>query len=182
MAHTKIVLTEDIYKLGTVGDLVTVKPGYARNYLIPKGYALRATKANLEFFEAKKIELEEIAHKNKEKAVEVFNKINTKAFNYIASASERGMLYGAVTPTIVANILLTENVVISKNLIQIAKPIKTLGLHDIKIALHNQVIATITLNIASSEQGIQKNLKSQEQTSNKSDDIDNLNVSVSTEN
>ena len=121
---TQIVLTQDIYKLGTVGDVVTVKPGYARNYLIPKGYALRASKQNLEFFEIRKAELQEIARKNKETAVLLAKKIDNKIYSYIAAASERDMLYGAVTPTVVANLLEEHGVSINKNTVQISKPIK----------------------------------------------------------
>jgi large subunit ribosomal protein L9 len=174
---TQIVLTQDIYKLGNVGDLVTVKPGYARNYLIPKGYALRATKKNLEFFEIRKAELQEIARKTKEVAVALSQKIDGKTFTYIAAASERAMLYGAVTPTVVSDLLKSENIIVGKNTVQIAKPIKTLGLHTIRIALHNEVSATITLNIARNQEESNQNLATENNTTGVNDDLDALNIS-----
>ncbi|MFT6071489.1 MAG: large subunit ribosomal protein L9 [Alphaproteobacteria bacterium] len=176
MAQTKVVLTEDIYKLGTVGDLVIVKAGYARNFLIPKGHALRATKANLEYFEAKKADLEEIARQNKAKAVAVAHKIDGKVYTYIAAASERGMLYGAVTPTVVAQLLAENDIVINKNTIQITKPIKILDIHEIRIALHNEVSATISLNVARNAQEAQSNLKTGKDKDNQKDDLDSLNI------
>jgi len=176
MAQTKVVLTEDIYKLGTVGDLVIVKAGYARNFLIPKGHALRATKANLEYFEAKKADLEEIARQNKAKAIAIANKIDGKVYTYIAAASERGMLYGAVTPTVVAQLLAENDIVINKNTIQITKPIKILDIHEIRIALHNEVSATISLNVARNAQEAQSNLKTGKDKDNQKDDLDSLNI------
>jgi large subunit ribosomal protein L9 len=172
---TQIVLTQDIYKLGVVGEVVSVKPGFARNYLIPKGFALRANKANLEYFETRKIELQEIAHKHKQAAVELSGKINGKTYTYIAAASEKNMLYGAVTPTVVAGILEQEGIVVAKNTIQISKPIKTLGLHDVRIALHNEVSATITLNIARTLDESNKNLATNA-NNNAPDDLDALNI------
>lgn len=174
---TQIILTQDIYKLGTVGDLVTVKPGYARNYLIPKGYALRVNKQNLEFFEVRKAELQEIARKNKETAVALSEKIDGKTFIYIAAASEREMLYGAVTPTVVAHLLENEGIVVGKNTVQIAKPIKTLGLHTIRIALHNEVSASITLNIARNTDEAQRNVTANKNATVAVDDLDALNIS-----
>jgi large subunit ribosomal protein L9 len=171
---TEVVLTQDIYNLGAVGDLVVVKPGYARNYLIPKGYALRATKNNLEFFETRKAELQEIARKNKEIALELCKKIDGKTFTYIAAASEREMLYGAVTPTVVTNLLADANIIISKNAVQIAKPIKTLGLHNIRVALHNEVSATITLNIARNEEESLQNIAINKDAPATNDDLDSL--------
>ena len=177
---TQVVLTQDIYKLGTVGELVTVKPGYARNYLIPKGYALRATKQNLEFFETRKSELQEIARKNKEVAIALSLQIDGKTYSYIAAASERNMLYGAITPTVITQLLETHGIAISKNTVQIAKPIKTLGLHAIRIALHNEVMAVITLNVARNEDESRRNLSDNTDTVI-SDDLDALNI-VSSDN
>jgi large subunit ribosomal protein L9 len=174
---TQIILTQDIYKLGTVGDLVTVKPGYARNYLIPKGYALRVNKQNLEFFEVRKAELQEIARKNKEIAVTLSEKIDGKTFTYIAAASEREMLYGAVTPTVVAHLLENEGIVVGKNTVQIPKPIKTLGLHTIRIALHNEVSVSIILNIARNTDEAQRNLTASKNVVTVLDDLDALNIS-----
>jgi large subunit ribosomal protein L9 len=175
---TQVVLTQDIYKLGTVGELVTVKPGYARNYLIPKGYALRATKQNLEFFETRKGELQEIARKNKEAAVALSLQIDGKTYSYIAAASERNMLYGAITPTVITQLLETHGITVSKNAVQIAKPIKTLGLHAIRIALHNEVMAVITLNVARNEDESQRNLRANTDAV-ASDDLDALNIAPS---
>jgi large subunit ribosomal protein L9 len=172
----QVVLTQDIYKLGTVGEVVSVKPGFARNYLIPKGFALRANKNNLEYFETRKVELQEIARKQKEAALSLSERINGKIYTYIAAASEKNMLYGAVTPTVVANLLEVENIVIAKNTVQISKPIKTLGLHDVRIALHNDISATITLNIARTLDESQKNIS--DDTNNAvTDDLDALNIS-----
>lgn len=183
MAHqTQVVLTQDMYNLGTVGEVVTVKPGYARNYLIPQGFALRANKTNLEYFEARKAELLEKARQTKEEAITLSKKIDGKTYTYIAAASERDMLYGAVTPTTVADLLAEQSITVNKISVQITKPIKVLGLHDIRIVLHNEVTATITLNIARNAEEAKENLvKAKEELLQPKDDLDVLNISPVTD-
>jgi large subunit ribosomal protein L9 len=175
---TQIVLTQDIYKLGSVGDVVNVKAGYARNFLIPHGKALVANKANLEFFEIRKAELKEKSKQEKESALVLSKKIDGRVFDYIAAASERGMLYGAVTPTVVASLLEEHDIHVNKLAIQIQKPIKTLGIHDIRIVLHSDILAVVKFNIATNKEVAQEQLREAQKLQQPAiqDDLDALNL------
>ncbi len=149
----QIILLERIENLGALGDMVTVKPGFARNYLLPQGKALRATKENIAVFEAQK---ETIAKANADKkaiADIIGEKIADKAVVIIRAASDSGQLYGSVTTRDIAVALsemsgetLTRNNVIMEN------PIKTIGYFTFKIALHPEVTVEVQINVAQSEE------------------------------
>ncbi len=146
----EVVLLERVAKLGQMGDVVSVKPGYARNYLMPQGKALRATKANLARFEEQRAQLEARNLEAKAEAESVAAKLDGQQFIVIRSASEAGALYGSVTPRDVADSATENGFSVDRKQIRLARPIKDLGLHEVIVSLHPEVTATITLNVARS--------------------------------
>ncbi|MDF2232938.1 50S ribosomal protein L9 [Albimonas sp. CAU 1670] len=148
----EVVLLERVEKLGQMGDVVTVKPGYGRNFLLPQGKALRATKANLAQFEAQRAQLEARNLELKAEAQTVADKLDGQSFVIIRSASEMGALYGSVTPRDVADAATEGGFSVDKRQVSLDKPVKELGLHDIRIVLHPEVSATVTINVARSNE------------------------------
>ncbi|QDL93095.1 50S ribosomal protein L9 [Paroceanicella profunda] len=146
----QIVLLERVAKLGQMGDVVAVKQGFARNYLLPQGKALRATKANMERFEAQRAQLEARNLETKKEAEAAAARIDGLTFIVIRSAAESGALYGSVTPRDVADAADEAGVSIDRKQIVVERPIKDLGLHELVVSLHPEVEAVITVNVARS--------------------------------
>jgi len=146
----EVVLLERVAKLGQMGDVVSVKNGFARNFLMPQGKALRATKANLASFEAQRVQLEANNLESKGEAEAMAAKIDGQVFIVIRSASDAGSLYGSVTGRDASDAATEDGFTIDKKQIVLAKPIKDLGLHDMTVVLHPEVSATITVNVARS--------------------------------
>lgn len=147
-----IILLERVAKLGQMGDVVSVKEGYARNFLIPTGKALRANEANKARFEAEKAQLEARNLETKNEAESLAAKLDGQQFVVIRSASDSGSLYGSVTPRDAAQSATEAGFTIDKKQIVLTAPIKELGLHNLLVSLHPEVDATITLNVARSEE------------------------------
>ncbi|MEM1233385.1 MAG: 50S ribosomal protein L9 [Pseudomonadota bacterium] len=145
-----IILLERVAKLGQMGEVVSVKEGYARNFLIPQGKALRANERNMAQFEAEKAQLEARNLETKAEAASLAEKLDGQQFVVIRSASDAGSLYGSVTPRDAAEAATAEGFSIDKKQIALTGPIKELGLHDLTVQLHPEVEATITLNVARS--------------------------------
>ena len=146
----KIVLLERINKLGQMGDIVDVRSGYARNFLLPSKKALRATKENIDFFKEQKSILEAKNLENKKEAEVVKAKIDGKSFILIRSASDTGALYGSVSSKDINEIVFADGIEISKNQIKLEKPIKELGVYKIIVSLHSDISAEIFINVARS--------------------------------
>ncbi|MGG7565683.1 50S ribosomal protein L9 [Rhodovulum sp. DZ06] len=147
-----VVLLERVEKLGQMGDVVTVKPGFARNFLLPMGKALRATKANLARFEAERAQLEARNLELKAEAEAVADKLNGEAYVVIRSASDSGALYGSVSTRDVADCATEAGFSVARSQVVLNKPIKELGLHEVRIILHPEVDATVTVNVARSQE------------------------------
>ncbi|HSF91195.1 MAG TPA: 50S ribosomal protein L9 [Paracoccaceae bacterium] len=145
-----VVLLERVAKLGQMGDVVSVKQGYARNFLLPQGKALRATAGNLQAFEAQRAQLEANNLETKKEAEAMAAKLNGQQFVVIRSASDSGALYGSVTPRDAADVATAEGFTVDKKQITLDKPIKDLGLHDMIVVLHPEVTAVISINVARS--------------------------------
>ncbi|MFT6772600.1 MAG: large subunit ribosomal protein L9 [Paracoccaceae bacterium] len=145
-----VVLLERIEKLGLMGDVVNVKPGFARNYLLPQNKALRATKANMARFEAERAQLEVRNLELKGEAQAVADKLTGSTYVVIRSASDSGALYGSVTTRDVADAATEAGFKVGRAMVVMNKPIKELGLHDVTVSLHPEVSATVTLNVARS--------------------------------
>jgi large subunit ribosomal protein L9 len=148
----QVVLLERVEKLGQMGEVVTVKDGYARNYLLPQGKALRSTKANLARFERERAQLEARNLEMKKEAEAVAAKLDGQQFVIIRQASESGSLYGSVAARDVAEAATEAGFTVGRGQIVLDRPVKELGLHPIRIVLHPEVDATIRVNVARSRE------------------------------
>ncbi|WP_419902433.1 50S ribosomal protein L9 [Kiloniella sp.] len=156
----QVVLLERIEKLGQMGEVVTVKPGYARNFLLPKQKAMRATKANLEHFENQRAQLEADNLQRREEAVKVSSSLEGLTVSLIRQAGDSGQLYGSVNTRDVAESVTEAGVTITRSQVVLDKVIKTLGLHDVKIVLHPEVTVGIVVNTARSAEEAEQQLRS----------------------
>lgn len=147
----QVILLERVEKLGQMGDEVRVKDGFARNFLLPKKKALRATKANREYFQAQKAQLEAQNAERKKGADAIASKLNGKSFVLIRQAGDRGQLYGSVSPRDVAEAAEKAGYKIDRHQVSISVAIKTIGLFTIPVVLHPEVRVNITINVARSE-------------------------------
>ena len=150
-----IILLERVAKLGQMGQVVSVKDGYARNFLLPQGKALRVNAANMARFEAEKAQLEARNLETKKEAQALADKLDGQRFVVIRSASDGGALYGSVTPRDAAEAATKAGFSVDKGQIVLTGAIKDLGLHDVLVNLHPEVTATITLNVARSAEEAQ---------------------------
>ncbi|KIC49122.1 MULTISPECIES: 50S ribosomal protein L9 [unclassified Tateyamaria] len=148
----QVILLERVAKLGQMGDVVDVKPGYARNYLLLQKKALVASEANIADFEAQKAQLEARNLETKKEAEALGEKLDGQQFVVIRQASDGGNLYGSVTPRDAADVATAEGFSVDRKQIVIPNPIKELGLHDVHVTLHPEVDVVIKLNVARSEE------------------------------
>ncbi len=146
----EIILLERVEKLGQMGDIVTVKPGFARNFLLPQRKALRATKKNKEDFEARRVQLEADNLKAKEEAEAVAKKLDGKGFVLVRQASDTGILYGSVATRDIADVVTEGGFTISRSQVILDRSIKTLGLQELTIKLHPEVNVTVRIAAAKS--------------------------------
>jgi large subunit ribosomal protein L9 len=145
-----VILLERIEKLGQIGDVVAVKPGFARNFLLPRRKALRATEENKKRFEAQRAQIEATNLSRKQEADKVAKKVDGVKIVIIRQASETGMLFGSVANRDIADGLTEAGFTVDRRQVILDKPIKTLGLHKVRVALHPEVIVTVTANVAKS--------------------------------
>lgn len=146
----EVILLERVEKLGQIGDVVTVKNGFARNYLLPRNKALRANAANKKVFEANRERIVAENAQRRETAVSESKGIDGKSITMIRQASNVGALYGSVSARDLAEALAADGIKVSKNQIVLDRPIKNIGVHQVKIALHAEVSVTVRINIARS--------------------------------
>ena len=148
----QVILLERVAKLGQMGEVVKVKEGYARNFLLPQGKALRASDSNIAAFEDRKVQLEAQNAESKADAEKIAAKLDGETFVIIRSASDAGALYGSVTTRDVADTASDGGFTIDRKQVVLGNPIKELGLHDVSVVLHPEVVATVTLNVARSNE------------------------------
>ena len=146
----QVILLERIGRLGQMGDVVTVKDGFARNFLLPQGKALRATKANRERFEKERAQLEARNLELKSEAGAVADKLQGQSFIIIRQAGDSGQLYGSVTTRDISTAVSEGGFSIERRQVMLDRPIKSLGLHDVRIGLHAEVEPRVTINVARS--------------------------------
>ncbi|PZO73590.1 MAG: 50S ribosomal protein L9 [Mesorhizobium amorphae] len=146
----EVILLERISRLGQMGETVRVRDGFARNFLLPQGKALRANEANKKKFEGQRAQLEARNLERKSEAEAVATTLDGKNFIVVRSAGETGQLYGSVSTRDIADLLIAEGFTINRNQVELNQPIKTIGLTNVAIALHPEVEVTVTLNIARS--------------------------------
>ncbi len=148
----EVILMERIEKLGQMGDIVKVKPGFARNYLLPQKKALRATKNNLARFEKERAQLEAENLKRRDEAERVAKDLEGLTVTVIRQAGESGQLYGSVNSRDLAEAVTAKGVTVARRQIALNAVIKSLGLHPVRIQLHPEVIVTVTANVARSDE------------------------------
>jgi large subunit ribosomal protein L9 len=148
----EVILLERIEKLGQIGDVVKVKPGYARNYLLPQKKALRATEANRTRFEQQRHQIEANNLKRRQEAEAISGKVDGMVVVLVRQAGESGQLFGSVSPRDIAEAVSAGGVTIDRRQVLLDHPIKMLGLFPVRIALHPEVIVTVTANVAKSEE------------------------------
>ena len=146
----KVVLLERVDNLGAIGDVVTVKDGFARNFLLPRDKARRATAANLKAFELDRAAIEQRNDKNKAEAQKIADKIDGQTYVMIRQAGETGQLYGSVAGRDVAEAIQAEGGKVERSQVILHVPIKTLGVHEVQVRLHAEVSATVKINVARS--------------------------------
>jgi large subunit ribosomal protein L9 len=155
----EVILLERISRLGQMGETVRVKDGFARNFLLPKGKALRANEANKKKFEGQRAQLEARNLERKSEAQTVADKLDGKSFIVVRAAGETGQLYGSVSTRDIADLLTAEGFSVARNQVELNQPIKAIGLTNLAIALHPEVEVTITLNIARSADEAERQAK-----------------------
>jgi large subunit ribosomal protein L9 len=148
----QIILLERVPKLGQMGDVVNVRPGYARNFLIPQGKALRATKAAIGDFDKRRSQLEARNLERKQEAQQLAAKIDGQSAVLLRQASETSHLYGSVNARDIATAFTEAGISLDKQQIRLEEPLKTLGLHKVTVALHPEVEVTVTVNVARSQE------------------------------
>jgi large subunit ribosomal protein L9 len=147
----EVILLQRVEKLGHIGEVVNVKPGFARNYLLPQKKALRATDENKKRFEAQRAQIEANNLKLKEEAQKIAGKVDGLKIVLIRQASETGILFGSVSTRDIAEGVTKAGFTVERRQVVLDKPIKTLGLHPVRVALHPEVVVTVTANVAKSE-------------------------------
>jgi len=158
----KVVLLERVDNLGAIGDVVTVKDGFARNFLLPRDKALRATSKNLEKFELDRVAIEARNEKNKAESQKIADKIDGQVYVLIRQAGETGQLYGSVGGRDVMESIQAEGGKVERSQIVLNTPIKSLGLHVVPVRLHAEVSATVTMNVARSAEEAERQAKGED--------------------
>jgi large subunit ribosomal protein L9 len=174
----EVILLERVPKLGQMGQTVRVRDGYARNYLLPLGKALRATGANKERFEKQRAQLEARNLERRKEAEEVHAKLDGQSFTLIRSAGESGVLYGSVATRDLAEVITAAGFSVERQQIQLSQPIKTLGLHKVGILLHPEVESTVTVNVARSADEAERQARGEDVFAREELDLDELGLEV----
>jgi large subunit ribosomal protein L9 len=174
----EVILLERVAKLGQMGDTVRVKDGFARNFLLPRGKALRATKENKERFEKERTQLEARNLDAKKEADAVAAKLNGQSFVIIRQAGESGSLYGSVASRDIAEALTQGGFSVSRQQIVLNQPIKTLGLHAVPVTLHPEVEAKVTINVARSPDEAERQARGEQIIAKAEDNLSDLGLEV----
>ena len=174
----EVILLERVGKLGHMGDTVRVKDGYARNFLLPRGKALRATEANKKKFEGQRAELEARNREAMHDAGEIAAKLDGQSFIIIRQAGETGQLYGSVSARDIADAIAAAGFVIQRNAVALQHPIKMLGLHKTPIQPHPEVEAFVTVNVARSQEQAERQAKGEDLSVREQATMDDLGLEV----
>ncbi len=174
----EVILLERVAKLGQMGETVNVKAGYARNYLLARGKALRATSANKSVFEKQKAQLEARNLERKSEAAKVGETLDGQSFVLIRQAGESGVLYGSVSTRDIADALTAGGFSVNRSQISLLQPIKALGLHTVPITLHPEVEVKVTANIARSAEEAERQARGEVIAADRGDNLDDLGLEV----
>ncbi|GJD34657.1 50S ribosomal protein L9 [Methylobacterium aerolatum] len=174
----EVILLERVAKLGQMGETVNVRPGFARNFLLARGKALRATEGNKKHFEAQRAQLEARNLERKKEAEGVAEKLNGKSFTLIRQSGETGVLYGSVSTRDLAEIVTKEGFSVDRGQIVLNQPIKTLGLFTVPVTLHPEVEVEITVNVARSPEEAERQARGETVIERDSFNLDDLGLEV----
>jgi large subunit ribosomal protein L9 len=174
----EVILLERVAKLGQMGETVKVRSGYARNFLLPRGKALRATEANKKHFEQQRAQLEARNLERRKEAEAVAEKLNGQSFVILRQSGETGVLYGSVSTRDLAEVMTEGGFTVDRNQIVLNAPIKTLGLHNVPVALHPEVEVTVTVNVARSPEEAERQARGEAVTAREETNLDDLGLEV----
>lgn len=155
----EVILLERVENLGQMGDVVRVRPGYARNYLLPRKKALRATDANRKRFEEQRVQLEAVNLQRRQEAEKVAPALQDLTVTLLRQAGETGQLFGSATTRDIADAIIANGVTVARQQVQLDRPIKTIGLFPVRVVLHPEVSVTVTVNVARSQDEAEIQLK-----------------------
>ena len=174
----EVILLERVAKLGQMGETVKVRDGFARNFLLPQGKALRATGANKKRFDDLRAQLEARNLEQKAEAEKVHAKLDGQSFVIIRQAGETGQLYGSVSTRDIADIVTAGGVSVNRNQVSLLTPIKAIGLHTVPVLLHPEVEAKVTINVARSEQEAERQTRGEELDTREEMSMDDLGLEI----
>lgn len=160
----QVILLERIGRLGQMGDVVKVRDGYARNFLLPQGKALRATKENLSRFENDRTQLEAVNLERKQEAQAVAKKLEGKSFVVLRQAGDGGQLYGSVSTRDISDVITDGGFTLERRQVLLDRPIKVLGMHDVRVGLHPEVEVTVQINVARSQEEAERQARGEDVT------------------
>ena len=174
MAVTEVILLQRVEKLGQMGEVVRVKPGFARNFLLPQGKAIRANASNRERFERERVQLEAQNIKRREEAERLAERVSGMAVVIIRQAGDSGSLYGSVTPRDIAVAISEAGLTVGRQQVQLDQPIKSLGLTEVRAVLHPEVFIRVTVNVARSPEDAERQARGEKVGRNDDDDDDDV--------
>ena len=174
----EVILLERVAKLGQMGDTVKVRDGYARNFLLARGKALRATKANKERFETQRAQLETRNLERRTEAQAVADKLNGQSFTDVRQAGESGVLYGSVSTRDLAETITAAGFSVNREQIVLNQPIKSLGLHTVPVSLHPEVEVQVTINVARSPEEAERQARGESVTTRDETNLEDLGLEV----
>ncbi|WP_439499019.1 50S ribosomal protein L9 [Bosea sp. (in: a-proteobacteria)] len=174
----EVILLERVAKLGQMGEVVRVRDGFGRNYLLPRGKALRATEENRKRFETQRAQLETRNLELKAEADSVAGTLNGHAVVILRQSGESGVLYGSVSTRDIAEALTQDGFSVDRNQVTLNTPIKTLGLHTVPVVLHPEVSVTVTVNVARSAEEAERQALGENVTAREEFDLDDLGLEV----
>ena len=174
----EVILLERVAKLGQMGETVKVRDGFARNFLLPRGKALRATKTNKEHFETQRAQLEARNLERRKEAEAVGEKLNGQSFVVIRQAGETGVLYGSVSTRDIAEIVTQGGFSVGRDQLAINQPIKTLGLHAVPVVLHPEVEVQVTINVARSPEEAERQARGESVSTREETNLEDLGLEV----
>jgi len=173
-----VILLERVAKLGQMGETVKVRSGYARNFLLPRGKALRASEGNKKHFETQRAQLEARNLERRKEAEVVGEKLNGQSFITLRQSGETGVLYGSVSTRDLAEIMTQNGFTVDRNQIALNQPIKTIGLHNVPVALHPEVEVRVTINVARSPEEAERQARGEAVTARDELNLDDLGLEV----
>jgi large subunit ribosomal protein L9 len=174
----EVILLERVAKLGQMGEVVRVRDGFGRNYLLARGKALRATEENRKRFETQRIELETRNLELKSEADAVAETLNGHSVVILRQSGESGVLYGSVSTRDIAEALTADGFHVARSQVTLNAPIKTLGLHTVPVVLHPEVSVTVTVNVARSAEEAERQVRGENVTAREEFDLDDLGLEV----